>query len=152
MDIYGDLDFNETGHLIAAALKSEPTAQFPDVAAGNSIGAIKQGRLAFFNNRVWIAGTITTVGSPQTEVATWIPLTNEINAYVHTQGAGSTSWVITHSLNAGTPAVQVYDETNSMVIPDEVVPTDANTVTITFNASVTGRAIILAGIFDGATP
>jgi len=147
MDIHGDLDFKEVGQLVAAALKPESTAQFPDVAASFAPDTIKQGRLAFFNNRVWIAVELNTVGSD--EVATWIPLTNEINAYVHTQAVAATTWTITHNLNAGTPAVQIYDEENLMVIPDEIEPTGVNEVTVTFNAAVTGRAIVLTGDLDG---
>lgn len=149
MEIYGDLNFKDVGQLIAAAVKPESVNEFPDVAANFAAGTIKQGRLAFFNNRVWIAVTLTTSGSG--EVATWIPLTNEINAYVHTQGNASTTWTITHNLQAGTPAVHVYDELNQMVIPDEVTPTDANTVTVTFNAAVTGRAVVIAGSFEGVS-
>lgn len=149
MEIYGDLDFKDVGQLVAAAVKPEGTAEFPDVAASFASGTIKQGRLAFFNNRVWIAVALNTVGGG--EVATWVPLTNEINAYVHTQGNASTTWTITHNLQSGTPAVHVYDELNQMVIPDEVTPTDANTVTITFNAAVTGRAVVIAGSFEGSS-
>ena len=137
MDIYGDLDFKEVGQLIAAALQPESPAEFPDGSA------IKQGRLAFFNSRVWIAVEISS------GVATWVPLTNEINAYVHTQAQASTSWTITHNLQSGTPVLQIYDETNQMVIPDEVEPTSANAVTVTFGAAVTGRAIVIAGDFEG---
>lgn len=147
MDIYGDLDFKEVGQLVAAALKPESSVQFPDVAAGYTPDSIKQGRLAFFNNRVWMAVELTTVGSE--EVATWIPLTNEINAYVHTQGDASTTWTITHNLQTGTPAVQIYDETNLMIIPDEIEPTGISEVTVTFNSAVTGRAIVLSGDIEG---
>ena len=152
MDIHGDLNFKEVGQLIAAALAPESPAQFPDVAADFAPGSIRQGRLAFFNSRVWIAVELVQDGSPaSTEVATWIPLTNEINAYVHTQAVAATSWSVTHNLDSGTPAVQIYDENNLMVIPDEIEPTGNNTLTITFNAAVTGRAIVLAGDFEGVS-
>ena len=145
MEIYGDLDFKEVGHLIAAALQLESPEQFPDVTAGFASGAILQGRLTFFNSRVWIAVEITD------GVATWIPLTNEINAYIHTQATEATTWTINHNLQSGTPVVQIYDEENLMVIPDEIEPTSSNTVVATFNAAVTGRAIVLSGDFDGVS-
>lgn len=147
MDIHGDLDFKEVGQLIAAALKPEGTNDFPDVVAGYAPSSIKQGRLAFFNSRVWIAVELTTVSGQ--EIATWVPLTNEINAYVHAQASASTTWTINHNLQGGTPVVQIYDEQNQMVIPDEVEPTTANQVVVTFNAAVTGRAVVLTGDFDG---
>lgn len=148
MEIYGDLDFKEVGQLVAAALQPESAAVFPDVAADFAAGTIKQGRLAFFSNRVWIAAVITTVGSD--EVATWIPLTNEISAFGHIQAVASSTWTITHNLQSGTPVVQIYDENNQMVIPDEVTPTDANTVVVTFNTAVVGRAIVMVGTHEGA--
>lgn len=143
MEIYGDLDFKDVGQLIAAALKPEDPAQFPDVAAGFALDAIKQGRLAFFNSRVWIAVQITS------GVATWVPLTNEINAYVHVQAVAATTWTINHNLTSGTPVVSVYDENNLQVIPDEIEPTSQNQVVVYFNAAVTGRAIVLTGDFEG---
>jgi len=152
MEIYGDLNFKEVGQLVAAALQEESMAQFPDAVASFAVGAIKQGRLAFFNNRVWIAVILTANGSPVEEIATWVPITNEINAHVHTQPVASTLWTVSHNLIAGTPAVQVYDNTNEMVIPTNIIPIDSNTVSIEFDTPVSGRAIVLKGIFDGNQP
>lgn len=151
MEIYGDLDFKDVGQLIAAALKPEDVAQFPDIAAGFAAGTIKQGRFAFFNNRVWIAVALTVDGSPSSEVATWIPITNEITAYTHIQANASTQWIVNHDLQEGTPVVQVYDTDNEMVIPVEITPTTPNTVTIDFNVAVAGRAIVLTGTYEGTS-
>jgi hypothetical protein len=143
MDIYGDLDFKEVGHLVSSALAMESPQQFPDETAGFALNGILEGRLTFFNNRVWIAVEITN------GIATWVPLTNEINAYVHAQAVASASWNITHNLQSGTPVVQVYDELNQQVIPDEVEPASQNAVTVTFNSAMTGRAIVLVGNLTG---
>jgi hypothetical protein len=151
MEIYGDLDFKDVGQLISAALKPENPEQFPDLAAGFAAGTIKQGRFAFFNNRVWIAVALTADGSPSQEVATWIPITNEITAYTHIQANTSTQWTVPHNLQEGTPVVQVYDANNEMVIPVEIIPVDANNVTIDFNVAVSGRAIILTGNYEGTS-
>lgn len=145
MDIYGDLDFKEAGQLIAAALKPEDTNQFPDVAAGYALDAIQQGRLAFFNSRVWIAVEFVS------GVATWIPITNEINAWIHVQADASDTWTINHNLQSGTPVVSVYDENNYQVIPDEIEPTSQNQVVVHFNTAVTGRAVVIAGDFEGVS-
>ena len=153
MEIYGDLDFKEVGQLVAAALAPESPEQFPDVTASYALNAIKQGRLAFFNSRVWIAVELTaTNGSPGTqEVATWVPITNEINAYIHVQAVASDTWTIVHNLKSGTPVVQIYDETNLLVIPNNIEPTSQNQVEVTFITPVTGRAIVLSGDFDGVS-
>lgn len=142
MNIFGDLDFKEVGQLIQTAVQIEPGADFPSNAGGSDI---KQGRITFFNNRVWIAIELVTGGSPETTNVTWIPLTAEINAFEHIQSASSTSWVISHNLKSNDPIVIIYDDTDNMIIPDEIVPTDEDTVTVTLNTTNTGKAIILVG-------
>jgi len=74
----------------------------------------------------------------------WIPVTNTINTYKHTQAVASASWVIEHKLTAEYPVVQVYDENNQLAIPDTVTSTGEQEITITFGAAFTGKAIILS--------
>ena len=137
MNIYGNLDFKEVGQLIAAAIKPEEVADFP---TGNSI---KQGRLAFFSGRAWIATEIIS------GVVTWVPITNEITSYVHTQDVANSTWTIDHNLYSGTPVVAVYDDAGYQLIPNEVQPTTINQVVISFGVAMTGRAVILSGDIDG---
>lgn len=99
----------------------------------------EKGRILFLNKRVWIAAEVVS------GVVSWIPLTNEIDGYVHIQESDSATWTITHNLNTGVPIVQVYDETHTMVIPDSVDPQDNNVVEISFGAAMSGSAVILAG-------
>ena len=74
----------------------------------------------------------------------WIPVTNTINTYKHTQAVASASWVIEHKLTANYPVVQVYDENNQLAIPDTVTSTGEQEITITFGTAITGKAIILS--------
>ena len=98
--------------------------------------------LAFVNSIVFIC---VSGGS----LPVWVPLTREITAYTHTQGSGSATWNITHNLNTTSVNVQVFDGTSKVVIPSEIETTGANTVQITFNEVVAGRAVLVSGHFDG---
>lgn len=82
-------------------------------------------------------------------VPAWIPLTNEISTYVHFQNSSSTTWEIYHKLSTVTPAVQVYDSHNTMVIPDAIDVVDNTRVRVSFGTPVAGRAVVLTGNDDG---
>jgi len=100
------------------------------------------GQLAFVNSTVYIC-----VGSGDLPV--WVPLTREITAYTHNQPSGAATWTINHGLNTMSVNVQVFDAANRMVIPAEIETTTSNVVTVYFGAAQAGRAVIVAGHFDG---
>jgi hypothetical protein len=79
----------------------------------------------------------------------WIPLTQELNTYVHLQTEASLSWTIEHNMNSTSVIVQAFDENNRVIIPDEIESTDNNTVTATFTGVFAGRAVVILGNFDG---
>lgn len=60
--------------------------------------------------------------------------------YIHTQIASSSTWVVDHALNKF-PSVTVVDTGNNVVIGDIQYNTN-NQLTITFQASVSGKAYI----------
>ena len=131
MKFYGHANLNKN-QLQNAAL--ETTTSFPQAPV--------VGMLAFVNSIVFIC---VSGGS----LPVWVPLTREITAYTHTQGSGSATWNITHNLNTTSVNVQVFDGTSKVVIPSEIETTGANTVQITFNEVVAGRAVLVSGHFDG---
>lgn len=100
------------------------------------------GQLAFVNSIVYIC----VQGG---ELPVWVPLTREITAYTHTQASPASTWTITHSLNTTSVNTQVYNNLNSVLIPDDIQTTGPNTQTIKFNTAVAGRAVIVSGSFDG---
>jgi hypothetical protein len=102
----------------------------------------KVGSFIFMNKRVMVC----------IEVAThpvWIPLTQEFNTYIHRQEIAGLTWVVNHNMNSTSVIVQCFDETNSVIIPSEIVSTDNHTVTITFSTPTSGQAVTLLGSFDG---
>lgn len=102
----------------------------------------KVGSFIFLQKRVMVCLSIDS--SP-----TWIPLTQEFNTYIHNQETASSSWTINHGMNNTGVIVQCFDDQNKVVIPDEIVSTDNNTVTVTFTQPILGKAIVLLGSFDG---
>ena len=128
MDFHGNIDLrnNEAQQVV---LTSE--ADLPLTAA--------TGRLAFSGYKLYMC-IAQNGGNP-----VWIPLTNKIDTYQHTESVASTTWTIEHKLNTTAPLVQVYDISGSMILPDSVTATDESTITITFSVAISGSAIIMEG-------
>lgn len=99
-----------------------------------------EGDLVLVNDHVYIAVD---------NVPTWVELTNINDYYVHTQAISSDTWTVTHNLNTLNVIVQVYDGSNNVVIPDTIVASTVNTVTVTFGTAVTGKAVVLTGDANG---
>ena len=102
------------------------------------------GRIVFKDKRLYICAEVVT------GVAAWIPLTNEINSYIHTEVSASSTWTVVHGLDTTSPIVQVYDANGqTMVIPDAINIIDNNQVTIDLGAVMAGRAVVMLGVFSG---
>lgn len=69
---------------------------------------------------------------------------NVPQGYSNTYGAAE-SWTVTHNLGTEDIVVMIYDDTGNRLKldPDDIEITDTNTVTVTFNSSQAGKAIIL---------
>jgi hypothetical protein len=63
---------------------------------------------------------------------------------IHTQASAASTWTVSHNLGVQYPNVTVYDNNNNVIIPQTIVATDANTLTLTFGSAVAGYAV--AGI------
>lgn len=66
--------------------------------------------------------------------------THQNERYVHTQGAPSTSWVITHPLG-GRPSVTIVDSNRTYVIGDVEYDSDLQ-ITVRFSAPFSGFAYL----------
>lgn len=129
MKVFGPIDFNNN-EMKQAGL--ELVTSFP---------AAKKGRMVF---RADLSETYICVSaSPDI----WLPLTNTL-AYVHHQPGGGTIWYVNHGLGTTDLFVQVWDDTNLAIIPDEIQYIDANNITILFgSSSVKGKAVV-SGLTD----
>ena len=63
---------------------------------------------------------------------------------IFTQSSAASTWTVTHNLGVQYPNVTVYDNNNNVIIPQTIVATDSNTLTLTFGSAVAGYAV--AGI------
>lgn len=55
------------------------------------------------------------------------------------------TWEIHHGLDYQYVLVQVYDDNNNQIIPEEITLTNNNTASVTFGSSVTGTAVVSVG-------
>ena len=62
-----------------------------------------------------------------------------------TQSIAATTWSFTHNLNTRNPLLQVYDSTNSQIIPYAVIGSDPNQATIYFDVAESGYAVASNG-------
>jgi hypothetical protein len=133
MKFYGhaNLQQNELQNAVLTVLTAFPTDP-------------KVGQIAFVNSIVYVCIQNTAPNPP-----IWVPLTQEITAYTHTQSTASSTWSITHNLNTTSINVQVFDGNNRVIIPDEIEVTGPTTCAITLAGAITGRATIVTGHFDG---
>lgn len=64
------------------------------------------------------------------------------DTFIHEQESTSTSWNIQHNLGSAYYIVQVFDETDRVIVPDDIQTVDDNNVTIVFNTTpVQGKAV-----------
>ena len=65
--------------------------------------------------------------------------------FVHVQAVASTTWTVVHDLDtenfSGVHVIE--DTTNDQIFPDNVKVVDVNTITISFNAAMSGRAMLV---------
>lgn len=103
----------------------------------------KPGRLAFNNKRLYVCIEVINL------IPIWIPLTSEMNTAQLIVTVPSTTWTFTHNLNSVNPVIQIYDENQHMVQPDNIAITNNNTVTITFAKAISGTAVGVFGDING---
>lgn len=130
MRSYGDLDLN-----------NNMLAQFAIQAESNFPAVPTAGRVVFKDKRLYFCAEVVA------GVPAWIPITTEIDTYVHTvhSSVPATQWMVQHNLNTTNPLVQIYDTTQQMVIPSSISPIDNNMIQITFGWPMAGRAVIMMG-------
>lgn len=135
MKIYGDMNFQTQNNVIDAKITLALETAYPEIPVS--------GRLIFVDKRVLMCVEIVQ------GVPIWVPLTGEISSYIHTQTQYSNTWVITHEFNTSSVFVQIMDQNNRTIIPDEVDLSVFNVVTVRFNIPIIGRAILMLGSLLG---
>lgn len=132
MRVIGELDLAKN---LLKNFKLEQLSNFPSDAT--------PGTFIFKDKRVMVCVELDN------SVPIWVPLTQEIATYIHDQPTNASTWVISHDFNAAIVMVQVFDEFNKMVIPNEIDCSVENQVTIYFSSASRGKAVIMLGATDG---
>lgn len=132
MHIYGDLDFNNN-EIKQAVFSTEQ--DWPAVP--------KPGRFLFRNKRLYFCVDI------EEGIPIWMPISQEISLYVHTQTSPSTAWTINHGFGLSTVIVQILDANNQSITPDYIDLSDHNIAQAMFSTGQTGKAIVMAGALAG---
>jgi len=91
-------------------------------------------------------GTQTFTGSVSISGSLILDNANiDTSRYLHSQSAASTTWTVNHSLEYDYPSVTIYDNTNKVIIPDEITRISNNQLTITFASAESGNAHVSVG-------
>jgi len=135
VDFHGNIQLNNN-LMKQMVLETETATGFPDTAI--------PGRLIFIDKRVYICAELIN-GFPF-----WVPLTNIIDTYIHSETIGATTWNINHNMRTTVPLVQIYDENMKYIMPDDITIVDGNNITVTFSSSAKGRCVIMHGTLTGS--
>lgn len=68
---------------------------------------------------------------------------SNVRAYEHIQLLPATTWTILHSQNTRRIQITIWDNSDEVIFAEDIKIADVNTVTITYNSPVTGRAILM---------
>jgi hypothetical protein len=77
-------------------------------------------------------------------------LNGSSNAVLYQTASAQTVWTFNHYLQTRYPVISVYDNTDSVIIPQSITAVDTNTTTITFSSARTGVAVATKGGYVGS--
>ena len=128
MEIHGNLNMLGVGKLVAASIAVD--TNFPVNP--------QVGRFLFKDRRLFVCVDISSL-------PIWVPLTQEIDVYHHVQSSAALEWTIPHNLGSARVLVQVFDQNNKVIQPDEIDCSVKNQATIRFPIPYAGAAIVQLG-------
>ena len=103
----------------------------------------KVGQIVFKDKTLYICLSIDN------DLPVWCPLTREITTYAHIQSTSSSSWIVTHNLKTVHVSVTVYDELNRVIMPNEIIINDANSLVVDMGTPAQGKVVVISGHFEG---
>ena len=128
MDFHGNINLKQN-KMQRMVVQSE--SNFPNIPL--------VGRVVFKDQKLYMCVAINNT------IPVWLPLTNKIDTFIHTEAIADTTWTVTHNLNTTAPILQIYNAAGEMLIPDSVTPLNNNEMNVTFNTAIAGTAIVLFG-------
>lgn len=106
------------------------------------------GSLSMIQKRLMLC--IDVGADAQNPLPMWMPMSSEVQMFKHSQSQSASTWVVEHNLNNATPVFQLYDAAGQIFTPNEVVIVDANTLSISLLAPMTGSVVVLSGTQFGS--
>lgn len=103
----------------------------------------KVGQIVFKDKTLYICLSIDN------SLPVWCPLTREITTYAHIQSTSASTWVVTHNLKTPHVSVTVYDEMNRVVMPNEIIINDGNSLAVAMGTPSQGKVVVVSGHFEG---
>ncbi len=89
----------------------------------------------------FFSGTVTSASY----AATASFATNGNSSFLHTQSSAATTWSVVHNFQTQFPVVTVYDNTNSVIIPQQISASTTSSLTILFSSPRTGYVAVSKG-------
>lgn len=128
MEHHGNINMLGKGALVAASIAVD--TNFPSNP--------QVGRFLFKDRRLFVCVDISTL-------PVWVPITQEIDVYHHVQSTPALEWSIPHNLGSARVMVQVFNQSNIVISPDEIDCSVKDMVTVRFPIPYAGAAIVQLG-------
>lgn len=81
-------------------------------------------------------------GQPVSQYVTQREFINATKTFIFEQAIPSDEWTIHHNLNRQISSIIIVNSANEIVVPEEIILIDINTVMVTFLAGFAGKAYI----------
>ena len=137
---------SKPGGIISGAAQLTSSLDLRYLEVGDNISTmVGYGTLALTGSNNFI-GTQTFTGSVSISGSLILDNANiDTSRYLHSQSVASTTWTVNHNLEYDYPSVTIYDNTNKVIIPDEITRISNNQLTITFASAESGNAHVSVG-------
>jgi len=137
---------SKPGGIISGAAQLTSSLDLRYLEVGDNISTmVGYGTLALTGSNNFI-GTQTFTGSVSISGSLILDNANiDTSRYLHSQSVASTTWTVNHNLEYDYPSVTIYDNTNKVIIPDEITRVSNNQLTITFASAESGNAHVSVG-------
>lgn len=149
---------------ITATNANTTTVTFPTAQSGyavigtggNSSDSITQGIFAqtgsYYSttNDIHITGSFgitgfSDVSASLAQISSSLQALASQSAFVHIQSIAATTWSVAHNNGNQWPTVTVYDGSDRVVIPEDIIALDANNMEVVFPTPQTGYVAVQAG-------
>lgn len=87
--------------------------------------------------------TSSNVQDAISEIDRYLTSLSSIKTHVYVEDQGNTEWIINHNKNSDNPAISIFDELGSSIIPDEIQIIDNNVIRVVFHTVQKGKAVIV---------